>query len=142
MIRRSALGMMLLFVSLLWHGNLCADERILSYHSDISIAADATMTVDETIRVRAEGINIRRGIYRDFPTDYNDEFGNHAEARMVEYMAMQEPSPSAATRFIRPKEWPVFQVYPHDELMHGGHIQRVYIFIVVVFVNDIAIQIF
>ena len=76
MIRRSALGMMLLFVSLLWHGNLWADERILSYHSDISIAADATMTVDETIRVRAEGINIRRGIYRDFPTDYNDEFGN------------------------------------------------------------------
>ena len=44
MIRRSALGMMLLFVSLLWHGNLWADERILSYHSDISIAADATMT--------------------------------------------------------------------------------------------------
>ena len=52
------------------------DERILSFHSEIAIAADATMTVAETIRVRAEGNNIRRGIYRDFPTDYTDAYGN------------------------------------------------------------------
>lgn len=76
MSRHSTLGMMLLWTSLLWQASLHADERILSYHSDISIAADATMTVDETIRVRAEGNNIRRGIYRDFPTDYSDQFGN------------------------------------------------------------------
>lgn len=54
-----------------------ADERILSYHSDILIDADASMIVDETIRVRAEGQDIRRGIYRDFPTDYRDALGNH-----------------------------------------------------------------
>jgi uncharacterized membrane protein YgcG len=53
-----------------------ADERILSYHSDIEIHQNATMTVTETIRVRAEGVNIRRGIYRDFPTRYEDAFGN------------------------------------------------------------------
>ena len=53
-----------------------ADERILSFDSDITISADATMTVAETIRVRAEGNNIRRGIYRDFPTDYTDAYGN------------------------------------------------------------------
>jgi uncharacterized membrane protein YgcG len=53
-----------------------ADERILSFHSDINIAADATMTVSETITVRAEGNLIRRGIYRDFPTDYRDQYGN------------------------------------------------------------------
>ena len=45
-----------------------SDERILAYHSDIDVHADASMTVTETIRVRAEGNNIRRGIYRDFPT--------------------------------------------------------------------------
>ena len=44
-----------------------AVERILSYHSDIDIAADSSMTVTETIKVAAEGSQIRRGIYRDFP---------------------------------------------------------------------------
>ncbi|MEO8460456.1 MAG: DUF2207 domain-containing protein, partial [Dokdonella sp.] len=51
-------------------------ERILDFHSDITIAADATMQVTETIRVHAEGDQIRHGIYRDFPTDYRDRTGN------------------------------------------------------------------
>src|SRR5690554_1400472 len=60
---------------------LCAmtanrQERILSFHSDIRIAADATMEVTETIRVRAEGQSIRRGIYREIPTRYRDRLGN------------------------------------------------------------------
>ena len=58
-------------------GVLHADERILDYHSEITVAADGTMVVDENIRVRAEGQQIRRGIYRDFPTDYQDALGNH-----------------------------------------------------------------
>jgi uncharacterized protein (TIGR04222 family) len=53
-----------------------ADERILSYHSDIKINKDASITVLETIMVRSEGEKIRRGIYRDFPTRYKDRLGN------------------------------------------------------------------
>ena len=53
-----------------------ADERILEYQSDIRIHENGTLTVTETIRVRAEGKNIRRGIYRDFPTSYKDRLGN------------------------------------------------------------------
>ena len=53
-----------------------ADERILEFHSKIDVATDASMLVDETIRVRAEGDRIRHGIYRDFPTDYRDRLGN------------------------------------------------------------------
>ncbi|HEX5121940.1 MAG TPA: DUF2207 domain-containing protein [Rhodanobacteraceae bacterium] len=53
-----------------------ADERILSFHSDIAVNADASMQVDETIRVHAEGNQIRHGIYRDFPTLYKDHYGN------------------------------------------------------------------
>ncbi len=53
-----------------------ADERILDFHSDIAIAADGSMEVEETIRVRAEGAAIRHGIYRDFPTTYRDGLGN------------------------------------------------------------------
>jgi uncharacterized protein (TIGR04222 family) len=53
-----------------------ADERILEFHSDIRIVAHGSMQVTERIRVRAEGADIRRGIYRDFPTDYRDRLGN------------------------------------------------------------------
>ncbi len=53
-----------------------ADERILSFHSDITVVADASMQVSETIRVHAEGDQIRHGIYRDFPTDYRDRLQN------------------------------------------------------------------
>ena len=53
-----------------------ADERILAFQSDITVHQDATMTVAETITVRAEGLQIKRGIYRDFPTKYRDSRGN------------------------------------------------------------------
>ncbi|MGD8818412.1 MAG: DUF2207 domain-containing protein [Acidobacteriota bacterium] len=74
--QRSLAGIVLLAVWLLVTPRAEADERILRYHSDIDIAADATMVVEETIEVRAEGTAIRRGIYRDFPTEYQDAFGN------------------------------------------------------------------
>lgn len=48
-------------------------ERILSYRSDVDIGANGTLTVTETIRVNAEGDDIRHGIYRDFPTSYQRE---------------------------------------------------------------------
>lgn len=54
-----------------------ADERILEYRSDIHVHESGELTVTETIRVRAEGREIRRGIYRDFPTRYTDRLGNH-----------------------------------------------------------------
>jgi uncharacterized protein (TIGR04222 family) len=54
-----------------------ADERILAFDSSIRVHQDASLTVTETIRVRAEGRNIRRGIYRDFPTRYLDWAGHH-----------------------------------------------------------------
>ena len=53
-----------------------AEERIHSYHSDIVIDDKGEMTVTETITVNAEGNKIKRGIYRDFPTQYKDRFGN------------------------------------------------------------------
>ncbi len=56
-----------------------ADERILRFDSDMAIQADGSVLVTETIRVRAEGASIRRGIYRDFPTRYRDRYGNQVE---------------------------------------------------------------
>ena len=53
-----------------------ADERILSFHSDILVRADGVLEVTETIRIRAEGRQIKRGIFRDYPTEYKDRLGN------------------------------------------------------------------
>ena len=66
-----------LILALLVPGFAFADERILSYHSDVLIRNNGSMMVTETIQVRAEGEDIRRGIYRDFPTSYKDRHGNH-----------------------------------------------------------------
>lgn len=58
-----------------------ADERILEFNSDITVDADRSLLVSETITVRAEGNRIRRGIYRDFPTEYRDRYGNSVTVR-------------------------------------------------------------
>lgn len=55
---------------------LAAQERILSYDSTVEVAADGGLEVTERIAVRAEGNQIRRGIYRDYPTRYKDRHGN------------------------------------------------------------------
>ncbi|UXS00388.1 DUF2207 domain-containing protein [Agrobacterium tumefaciens] len=44
-----------------------AEEFIRSYHSVVEIAGNGGLTVTETITARAEGQNIKRGIFRDFP---------------------------------------------------------------------------
>jgi len=53
-----------------------ANERILDFASAITVNNDGSLQVTETIKVKAEGAQIKRGIYRDFPTDYRDRAGN------------------------------------------------------------------
>ena len=67
-----------LLLPLAWSASppLAAQERILAYDSEIAVAADGSLDVTERITVRAEGNQIRRGIYRDFPTRYRDRYGN------------------------------------------------------------------
>jgi hypothetical protein len=45
-------------------------ERILEYHSDITVGKDGWLTVTETIQVRCARQEINQGIYRDFPVLY------------------------------------------------------------------------
>jgi uncharacterized membrane protein YgcG len=51
-------------------------EEITRFHSEVQIQADGSLLVTETIDVRALGHEVRRGILRDFPTDYRDRLGN------------------------------------------------------------------
>ena len=69
----------LLLAAAVLAGNARAEERILSFHSDIVVGADAAMEVTETLRVRGEQDRINHGIYRDFPTDYRDTHGNRVQ---------------------------------------------------------------
>ena len=72
-IPRTGLALLLVFATC---AGAWADERILAFSSDIVVHPDASMTVTETVTVRAEGDQIRRGIFREFPTDYRDRLGN------------------------------------------------------------------
>ncbi|HKM82086.1 MAG TPA: DUF2207 domain-containing protein [Candidatus Acidoferrum sp.] len=51
-------------------------ERILDFHSDITLQDDSSLQVTETITVVAEGGLIRHGIFREFPTHYSDPYNN------------------------------------------------------------------
>jgi len=55
-----------------------AAEEILLYRSDVKVERNGDFLVTETIRVNAEGRDIRRGIYRDFPVIFEDADGNTA----------------------------------------------------------------
>lgn len=72
-----------LFIKLFWFSALFfsntilafAEEKIVFFHSDIVVDKSGKMQVVETIRVRAEGYEIKRGIYRALPTVYKAKFG-------------------------------------------------------------------
>lgn len=72
-----------------------AQERITAYDSTVDIRTDGSLDVTEHITVRAEGGQIRRGIYRDFPTRYKDRYGNGvvADFQMLSVERDGEPEP-------------------------------------------------
>lgn len=51
-------------------GDWQVGERIVDFHSHIEVSADGGLRVTETIAALAAGDEIKRGIYRDFPTLY------------------------------------------------------------------------
>jgi uncharacterized membrane protein YgcG len=70
-------------------------ERILSFNSHIRIQTDGGMTVTETITVYAAGQQIKRGIYRDFPTKYKDRLGNPVRVGFDVLQVLRNGQPEA-----------------------------------------------
>ena len=57
-----------------------ANEVIQYFESNVEVAKDGELTVTETVRVQAEGMEIKRsGIYRDFPLTFKDAGGQLPE---------------------------------------------------------------
>ncbi|EKF59234.1 hypothetical protein QWE_13308 [Agrobacterium albertimagni AOL15] len=68
------------FLFLIWMAcGAQAEEVIRDYHADITVLPDATIEVTETITVNAEGNEIRRGIFRDFPLYARDARGRRQQ---------------------------------------------------------------
>ena len=72
-----------------------ADEEILNFRSDVEVMANGDFQVTEAIRVRAEGVTIRRGIYRDFPTRFVDRTGQIATTGFTLVSATRDGQPEA-----------------------------------------------
>lgn len=53
---------------MLFPSSVLAEEVIKSFESLLQVQTDGSIIITETIRVHHEGINIRRGIYRELPT--------------------------------------------------------------------------
>ncbi|KQT49642.1 hypothetical protein ASG47_04825 [Devosia sp. Leaf420] len=51
-------------------------EEIRAFASDVTLRTDGSVRVIETVDVNAEGLDIRRGIYRDIPTVLQGPSGN------------------------------------------------------------------
>lgn len=66
---------LLLLFSIATTTQLIASERVTLFYADITVHADATMTVRETIIVQSAQQKIRHGIIRDFPTIYTNAWG-------------------------------------------------------------------
>lgn len=54
-----------------------AQEEITDFKSLITVNSDGSLIIEEIIEVKALGQEIKRGIYRDFPTKYKDRLGNN-----------------------------------------------------------------
>jgi uncharacterized membrane protein YgcG len=76
-------------------------ERIRSFDSRITVNSDRGMMVRETIDVEVAGVQIKHGIFREFPTRYQDWLGNRyivsLEVVTVERDGRPEPYYTAPT---------------------------------------------
>lgn len=77
-----------------------AEEAIERFDSAIEVRADGDLAVTETIVVRAEGAQIRRGIFRDFPLRFRDAGGRLREVgfELVEVTRDGRPEPHFTRR--------------------------------------------
>lgn len=73
-----------------------AEERILSFDSQIAIQKDGSLDVTETIRVRVENVAINHGIYRDFPTRYSAPGGKRVRVgfELTDTLLDGQPEPN------------------------------------------------
>jgi hypothetical protein len=100
-------------------------ERILDYHSDITLEDDGSLLVTETITVNSTGQQIRHGIFRDFPTTYTDPYNNRY---VVGFQMLSATCDSAPEQFRVQDQFNGKRIYlgnPNGIVSPGHHVYTI-----------------
>lgn len=76
-------------------GSALAEERFHRFVSNIEVAENGLLTVTETITARAEGNNIKRGIFRDIPLQIEGPNGRTYRAGFKLLSVLQDGNPAS-----------------------------------------------
>ncbi len=97
-------------------------ERIVAFDSRIAVEPGGGMRVTETIRVLAAGDQIRRGIFRDFPTSYKDRLGNRTTVEFAVQAVARDGQPEAWHTEKLSNGVRVYMGRKDYSLPHGEHV--------------------
>ncbi len=115
-------------IAALWLGGAAhavAAEVIEVFVSDVQLAKDGELTVAETIRVRAEGREIRHGIYRDFPLTFQDAGGNVREVTFHLLGVSRDGKPEP---YFTKHVGNALRIYAGDKDTYVRHGEHTYVF--------------
>ena len=96
-------------------------EVIHSFDSVVQLAKDGTLTVTETVRVTVEGMQIRHGIYRDFPLTFR---GADGRVHQVDFTLRSVTRDGKPERSHTESQKNGVRIYAGDKdsfVSHGGH---------------------
>ena len=103
-------------------GTAQAAEVIHTFDQTVQLAKDGTLTVTETLNVRAEGREIKRGIFRDFPMTFTDASGREHDVdfHLIDVTRDGKPEPHFTERQQR-----FLRIYAGDKdtfVTRGDHV--------------------
>jgi hypothetical protein len=100
-------------------------EQILDFYSVITLEEDSSLQVTETIDVIAANRMIVHGIYRDFPTRYEDKLGNKYVVgfHLLGTSLDAEPVPSRLEDISNGKR--IYLGDPHAMVSKGRHVYTI-----------------
>lgn len=101
---------------------LLAEEAIEEFAVELQVQADGSLLVTERISVRAEGQQIRRGIYRDLPTRYRSPLGLEQQAP-IELLGVTRDGQPEQVKVERQGAWLRFYLGSPEQLLTPGRYQ-------------------
>jgi len=105
------------FILLLWAVPVAlAEERILSFHSEIIVEKNGDLLVTEIIKVRVEGVQIERGIYRDLPTRRRGK----ADPRRFEILSVKRNGSDELFFKVSTPDWIRIKIGHRDRMLRSG----------------------
>ena len=99
-------------------GAALADEAIEFFDSDVSVRSDGSLHVEETIRVHAEGKDIKHGIFRDVVS--LSQLGSGTGDSIVRFLEVKRDGQSEAYQIVRSPDGVRVYAGQEDVLLAAG----------------------